>query len=107
MKHLGYPIIGDPLYQTDEDRYKPVFDTINAERIRVMEERLKEIKDEEDVSDVVLCPDCLVPTPDLKKEELYLCLHALRYESKDWSFIAPPPFWADIDISTVNTDSPE
>lgn len=41
------------------------------------------------------CPDCFLPlVPDPPAESLYIYLHAIRYETEEWSYEDEMPWWA-------------
>jgi tRNA pseudouridine synthase 8/2,5-diamino-6-(5-phospho-D-ribitylamino)-pyrimidin-4(3H)-one deaminase len=50
------------------------------------------------------CQECLVPLmPDPKEEDsLYIYLHAIKYETDDWSYEDEMPWWARIDWKEQN-----
>lgn len=45
------------------------------------------------------CPDCKLLFKPPSIEDMYICLHALRYKTPDWDFFAEPPAWAKMDES--------
>ncbi|KNZ52620.1 hypothetical protein VP01_34g9 [Puccinia sorghi] len=45
--------------------------------------------------DAQFCPDCGIPLlPDPKPEQLYIYLHAFRYQTNCWDFSSPMPWWS-------------
>ncbi len=42
-----------------------------------------------------MCDECNIPLqPDPKPEELFIYLHAMKYETDEWSFEDQMPWWA-------------
>lgn len=102
LKHLGHPIVGDPLYQlqdpeneeTNQFEYlkqntkKPHADYLSDPS---MSFNSPEYQPEEDP----LCEKCRDKLPDMPVGQMYMCLHSTLYSGNGWRFYAEPPFWAE------------
>jgi 23S rRNA-/tRNA-specific pseudouridylate synthase len=101
LQYLGYPIVNDPLYN-QEKVWGPALgkqQELNQEEQQDIVSKLSTIvfpwdKLEEMNQDELYCLDCQLNRPDPTTEQLKLYLHALKYESNDWSFETPFPEWA-------------
>lgn len=93
LKYLGFPISNDPLYN-------PKIECIHSEIKPFLDYNIVE-KDKYEWNDI--CPFCIIKQKgeneieagfcdsQLKFNEIYL--HALQYESKDWKYTTPNPYW--------------
>ncbi|EGC28238.1 hypothetical protein DICPUDRAFT_160487 [Dictyostelium purpureum] len=114
LKWLGYPITNDPLYNNDfRDSFKALtsdgtsylFDEENEDKenkenkenknngeiiSNVTKEELEFI---DDASVPIKCNDCSIVWSDNKKFSFGIYLHALSYESSNWSYKTDLPEW--------------
>ena len=102
LAHLGFPIVGDPLYHNfpkqRERRFVNQHEIISSRKIEE-KEYLKDpgqsFNSPEYVSEFDdMCLRCQEPPMDAKLEDMYLCLHSIKYEGHRWKFESEPPFWA-------------
>ncbi len=71
LKHLGYPIVNDPVYGPGERQvFTPKSKNVDG------------------------CYECLYPRPDPLPSELYIYLHSFRYTSSEFSFQTSMPDWS-------------
>jgi RluA family pseudouridine synthase len=51
--------------------------------------------DEESIDQTSYCPECKIPlVPDPKPEELFIYLHAIKYQTDQWTYEDVLPWWA-------------
>ena len=101
LQFLGFPIIGDPLYQLQNE------DIENDQYLLMQRSNPKhqtELETDESQSSNSpacvyekdsICSKCIAPIPDLPISSMYMCLHSAWYSGDGWSFFAAPPFWAE------------
>ena len=103
LQYIGYPIFRDPLYGNSHwgaDGGKGILSKERAQLI-IKEFETKKLNSGEcsiqshykDFQDFV-CPDCAVPFLDPQPEDLFIYLHALRYQGNGWNYSTPLPAWA-------------
>lgn len=123
LAHIGFPIVNDPLYGTgDSFEGEPIFssdrdpnsislhhncfkgeDIVNNQRKTYMacewSKRRLEIDGKHLTSleegDILSCSNCPQVTniKNVGHKAMYIHLHALKYESENWSFEVPTPPW--------------
>eukprot|EP01130_Rhizamoeba_saxonica_P012125 TRINITY_DN5085_c0_g1_i1.p1 TRINITY_DN5085_c0_g1~~TRINITY_DN5085_c0_g1_i1.p1 ORF type:complete len:191 (-),score=37.71 TRINITY_DN5085_c0_g1_i1:132-704(-) len=91
-KHLGHPIVGDPIYgpiNEDEGTYEEIWEN-RREYLKNKSETPPE-----NISLESECIDCCVPIPDPPLEKLTQCLHSYSYKCNLWHFKTKIPQWAE------------
>jgi tRNA pseudouridine synthase 9 len=102
LKHLGYPIANDPLYCCDKVWTKDtaIEDVIeNAKNVLFPDEDDTPNKSSVNHKDRPLdddadCLDCKYPKPDPVPEQMFIYLHAFKYQGDGWEYETKKPFWA-------------
>lgn len=85
-----------------EDDFGRIKDTLHIDRAFKPAEELQKSIDRDhspqlssQLFDDKFCPECGIPLlPDPKPEQLYIYLHAFRYQTDEWDFSSEMPWWA-------------
>lgn len=96
LRHLGYPICNDPLYN-DDPIWGAASASLGQEQLAKVIEHFANADDEYtgySVSSSETCIDCANPRPDPDCTKMFLCLHAFRYSGPEFSFRTDLPEWA-------------
>ncbi|OAV93034.1 hypothetical protein PTTG_02831 [Puccinia triticina 1-1 BBBD Race 1] len=82
-----------------EDDFGRIKDTVHIDKAFKSPQELQTSLGSNPVSDPLdgkFCADCGIPLlPDPKPEQLYIYLHAFRYQTESWDFSSEMPWWAD------------
>ena len=100
LLHMGFPIIGDPLYQIQNAQDTEYNQYAYLQKTQPEIEAYLKDPDQSFNSSAFspehdpLCTSCETPTQDLPISRMIMCLHSILYTGNGWRFFAPAPQWA-------------
>ncbi|KAE9340726.1 hypothetical protein PF008_g10977 [Phytophthora fragariae] len=111
LKHLGFPIVNDPMYGPVSDGQFPEEPQIPTNKSTERSEGAKSNADENNGIDddhrcISVCDVCISEnegTSAIEEEDTVLWLHSYRYKSPNWSFEVPLPHWAILRQATQDS----
>lgn len=105
LQHLGFPIVNDPMYgPVSDDKFteasseQPQATNKSDEHNTGTDANAAEDKDNDDEQRCIsVCDVCVAESEGaltVEEESEVLWLHSYRYESPNWSFEVPLPYWS-------------
>lgn len=100
LYHIGYPIVGDPLYKISTNSTQQGNNSNSSKSY--LDDPTQSFNSPEYNNEIdKICLKCKEMPPDIPTEALFMCLHSVLYTGDGWKFFAELPFWVH-DLMTTD-----